>query len=160
MTLFGMDRQPKLRLPYFDGSAAPRAGGFSYFRQPLKSADAHAAPTDEYAMIESGRVPSSTGRTHTMKARDFIVAGLAGLILAAHPFSAIKAAPLSGAREAGGTNVIWIAHRHGRRPSARLACADMPANWPYYFHEFYCPDGHPLPVGFYGGKAFYFGGVW
>jgi hypothetical protein len=160
MALFGADRQPKLRLPYFDGSAAPRRG-FSYFRQPLKSADAYAAPTDEYAMIESGRAPGSTGRTHIMKKRDFIIAGLAGLILAALPCSVIKAAPLSGALEAaGGTNVILVAHRHGRRPSARLACADVTADWPYYFHEFYCPDGHPHPVGFYGGKAFYFGGVW
>jgi hypothetical protein len=139
----------------------PRAEGFSYFCQPLKSTNAHAAPTYEYAMIETGRVPSSTGRTYTMKTRDFIVAGLAGLILAALPFSAIQAAPLSGALEAdGGTHVILVAHRHGRRPSARLACADVTADWPYYFHEFYCPDGHPLPVGFYGGKAFYFGGVW
>jgi hypothetical protein len=96
-----------------------------------------------------------------MKKRDFIVAGLAGLILAALPFSAIKAAPLSAAFEAtGGTNVIPVAHRHWRRPSTRLACAEVTADWPYYFHEFYCPDGHPLPVGFYGGKAFYFGGVW
>jgi hypothetical protein len=30
----------------------------------------------------------------------------------------------------------------------------------YYFHEFCRPDGHPHPIGFYGGKAFYFGGVW
>ena len=34
------------------------------------------------------------------------------------------------------------------------------SDWPYYFHEFCRPDGHPHPIGFYGGKAFYFGGVW
>jgi hypothetical protein len=34
------------------------------------------------------------------------------------------------------------------------------SNWPYYFHDYCRPDGHPHPIGFYGGKAFYFGGVW
>jgi len=94
-----------------------------------------------------------------MKKINFIVASLAGLTFAT--FSTAKAAPVTGAfAAAGGTNVISVAHRHWHRPSARWACADIPPDWPLYFHDFCCPDGRPHPVGFYGGKAFYFGGVW
>lgn len=39
--------------------------------------------------------------------------------------------------------------------------SDIPlSEWPYYFHEYCRPDGLPHPIGFYGGKAFAFGGVW
>jgi hypothetical protein len=39
--------------------------------------------------------------------------------------------------------------------------SDIPlSEWPYYFHDYCRPDGHPHPIGMYGGKAFYFGGVW
>jgi hypothetical protein len=96
-----------------------------------------------------------------MKNRNFIAAGLVGLALANLPLSTPKAAPVSEAFAApGSTNVLSVAHRHWQRPSARFACADISPDWPYYFHDFGCPDGHPHPIGFYGGKAFYFGGVW
>jgi hypothetical protein len=96
-----------------------------------------------------------------MKTINFIAAGLAGLTLAILSPSTAKAAAVAGAcAMTGDTDVISVAHRHWRRPVARLACADISPDWPYYFHEFYCPDGRPLPIGFYGGKAFYYGGVW
>jgi hypothetical protein len=49
--------------------------------------------------------------------------------------------------------------RHHRRHERDYSDIDL-SNWPYYFHDYCRPDGHPHPIGFYGGKALAFGGVW
>jgi hypothetical protein len=49
--------------------------------------------------------------------------------------------------------------RHHRRHEQDYSNTDL-SNWPYYFHDYCRPDGHPHPIGFYGGKALAFGGVW
>jgi hypothetical protein len=49
--------------------------------------------------------------------------------------------------------------RHDRAHDRDYSDREL-AEWPYFFHEFCRPDGYPHPFGFYGGKAFYFGGVW
>jgi hypothetical protein len=47
-------------------------------------------------------------------------------------------------------------HRSYEQDYGDLSLSD----WPYYFHDYCRPDGHPHPIGFYGGKALAFGGVW
>jgi hypothetical protein len=49
--------------------------------------------------------------------------------------------------------------RHHRPYNQDYSDLDI-SNWPYYFHDYCRPDGHPHPIGFYGGKALAFGGVW
>jgi hypothetical protein len=47
-------------------------------------------------------------------------------------------------------------HRRYERDDSYIPLSE----WPYYFHDYCRPDGHPHPIGMYGGKEFYFGGVW
>jgi hypothetical protein len=124
-----------------------------------------------------------------MKKMNFLGAAMAGVMFASF-ISTIEAAPLAGAfAPAVETNVISVAHRcwHGGQwVCARTYYRYDPANyltygcptyrrrhyrpsdqdyadlsaWPCYFHDYCRPDGHPHPIGFYGGKGFYFGGVW
>jgi len=125
-----------------------------------------------------------------MKKINFAVAAITGLMLAISFISTIEAAPLAGAfAPTVETSVTSVAHRCWYEAGGQWVCArtyyrydpadyltyDCPAShrrhyrpddgedlsaWPYYFHEFCRPDGHPHPIGSYGGKAFYFGGVW
>jgi hypothetical protein len=53
------------------------------------------------------------------------------------------------------------AHRRRHHRSYEQDYGDLSlSDWPYYFHDYCRPDGHPHPIGFYGGKALAFGGVW
>jgi hypothetical protein len=125
-----------------------------------------------------------------MKKMNVLGAAIAGLMFAASLISSAGAAPSAGALAlAVESNFIsvtrrcwhgdqWVcarmyyrydpayyrtygcpAYRRGHRPYDRDDGEDLSA-WPYYFHDYCRPDGLPHPIGFYGGKAFYFGGVW
>jgi hypothetical protein len=117
-----------------------------------------------------------------------LVAAAAGLAFATLFISTIEAAPLAGAfAPAVESNIISVAHRcwqggqwicayrYYRYDPANYLTYGCPAShrrhyraddgedlstWPYYFHDYCRPDGHPHPIGFYGGKALAFGGVW
>jgi hypothetical protein len=121
-----------------------------------------------------------------MKKSNVLGAAIAGLVLAALFIAPAGAAPSAGAfAPATEMNVISVARRcwrgdqwvcprtyyrydpayyrtYGCSTSRRGHYRDDEdiSAWPYFFHDYCRPDGLPHPIGFYGGKGFYFGGVW